>query len=191
MTISEAVKTCFGKYVTFAGRAARPEFWKFVIFLIAASIVLSIIDGMIFGPSMTETGVQTTNADGNVSTMHSQTRSYGKGPLASLFSLATFLPFLAVSWRRLHDTGRPGWYMFAPLLVSVAVMLFFFTGIFGVGMMENAGVSQDTLRGPATAVALTGMIVGIIAQLVFTILLIWWMSRPGEPNENTYGPEPQ
>lgn len=191
MTISEAVRNCFGKYVTFSGRAGRPEFWKFVLFLIVTSLVLSIIDGLLFGPSMTETAVQTTNTDGNVTTMHSQSRSYGNGPLASLFSLATFLPFLAVSWRRLHDTGRPGWYMFAPLLVSIAVMLFFFTGIFGVSMMENAGVAQDTLRGPATAVALTGMVVGIIGQLVFTILLIWWMSRPSETQGNAYGPEPQ
>jgi len=191
MTISEAVKTCFGKYVTFSGRARRPEFWKFVLFLFLASIVVSIIDSLIFGPSITETSVAKINADGNMIAAQHNTRSFGDGPLSSLFLLATLLPFLAVSWRRLHDTGRPGWYMFAPLLVSVGLMRFFFTGIFGVSMMENAGVSQDALRGPATTVAFTGMIVGIVAQLVFTILLIWWMTRPSEQNENAYGPIPQ
>lgn len=191
MTISEAVKTCFGKYVTFSGRARRPEFWKFVLFLFLASIVLAIIDGLIFGPSMTETAVQKLNADGNTATAHYKSRSYGNGPLGSLFSLATFLPFLAVSWRRLHDTGRPGWYVLLPVLVSIGLMLFFFTGIFGVSMMENAGVSQDALRGPATTIAFTGMIAGIIAQFVFTVLLIWWMTRPSEQSENAYGPAPQ
>lgn len=39
MTLSEAVQTCFRKYFTFSGRAARPEYWLFAGFLFVAQIL--------------------------------------------------------------------------------------------------------------------------------------------------------
>lgn len=42
MGFVEAVKTCFQKYVTFEGRAARPEYWWFILFCIVGGIVTSI-----------------------------------------------------------------------------------------------------------------------------------------------------
>jgi len=191
MTFVDAVKTCFGKYVSFSDRARRPEFWKFVLFLFLASTLLAVVDGLVFGPSIKEGMKQTMSADGNVTAINYRSVEYGNGPLVSIFRLATFLPALAVVWRRLHDTGRPGWYALIPLLVSFAMVLFMFTGIFGVGMMENAGVSQDALRGPAAFIGVTGIIVGVITQAVLSILLIWWLTRPSEAGTNAYGPEPQ
>jgi uncharacterized membrane protein YhaH (DUF805 family) len=43
MTFMESVKTCFSKYAVFEGRAGRPEFWWFMLFLLAVNIVLSWI----------------------------------------------------------------------------------------------------------------------------------------------------
>jgi len=36
MKFNAAVRTCFSKYVTFSGRAARPEYWFFFLFGILA-----------------------------------------------------------------------------------------------------------------------------------------------------------
>jgi uncharacterized membrane protein YhaH (DUF805 family) len=47
--IQKAVKTCFKKYVDFSGRAARPEFWWFVLFQIVVSVVLGIISQSLQG----------------------------------------------------------------------------------------------------------------------------------------------
>jgi uncharacterized membrane protein YhaH (DUF805 family) len=47
--IQKAVKTCFKKYVEFSGRAARPEFWWFVLFLIVVSVVLGMVSRQLEG----------------------------------------------------------------------------------------------------------------------------------------------
>ena len=47
------------------------------------------------------------------------------GVLSGLFYLATFLPGLAVSARRLHDTDRSGWWLliaFIPLIGSLVLL---------------------------------------------------------------------
>lgn len=77
-------------YADFKGRARREEFWMFVLFSIIASAVLSVIGNPI----------------------HCDWISY-------LYSLAVLVPGLAVSVRRLHDTGRSGWWIiisFVPLV---------------------------------------------------------------------------
>lgn len=43
MNFTDAIKTCFSKYADFSGRASRPEYWWFVLFIVVASIVLSMI----------------------------------------------------------------------------------------------------------------------------------------------------
>ena len=50
------------------------------------------------------------------------------GLLSGVFSLATLIPTLAVSVRRLHDTGRSGWWLLLSLipLIGAIVLLVFF-----------------------------------------------------------------
>ena len=98
-----AVRTCFNKYATFQGRAARPEFWFFVLFNVLVGTALSVVDGVLFG------------------------LANGVSPLSSLYSLAAFLPGLAVGARRLHDIDRSGWWqliMFVPLVGLVVIVVF-------------------------------------------------------------------
>jgi uncharacterized membrane protein YhaH (DUF805 family) len=105
MDIQTAVSTCFSKYATFSGRARRAEYWWFTLFLFIANAILGLLDGMSFG------------------------WGHGMGqPLSALFSLATFLPSLAVSVRRLHDTGRSGWWLLLVLipLIGWLVLLWWF-----------------------------------------------------------------
>jgi len=39
MNFADAIRTCFTKYVDFNGRAKRPEFWWWVLFVFLASLV--------------------------------------------------------------------------------------------------------------------------------------------------------
>lgn len=43
MNFTDAVKTCFSKYADFTGRASRPEYWWFFLFIVVGSILLSFI----------------------------------------------------------------------------------------------------------------------------------------------------
>lgn len=101
MDMSTAVKTVFSKYVTFSGRASRPEFWWWVLFTIIVSIIAYAIDGFLgFHAKMTSTG-----------------------PLSGILSLALLLPGIAVTVRRLHDTGRSGWWYFIVLIPLIGALI--------------------------------------------------------------------
>lgn len=51
----------------------------------------------------------------------------GRGVLSTLYGLAIFLPSLSVGVRRLHDTGRTGWWMLIGLIpfIGAVVLLIF------------------------------------------------------------------
>lgn len=109
----ESIKTCFSKYATFSGRATRSEFWWFYLFLVIVSFVLSIVDNALGW----QIGTSTLTVNDTLYDVP------GVGVLSSLFSLATFLPLLAVGARRLHDAGHSGlWLIWGALLTPLCLV---------------------------------------------------------------------
>ena len=43
MDFFESIKTCLRKYATFGGRAGRPEYWWFMLFVFLASAAASVV----------------------------------------------------------------------------------------------------------------------------------------------------
>jgi uncharacterized membrane protein YhaH (DUF805 family) len=93
MGFKEAITHGFQNYVGFSGRAARSEYWYWVLFIVLLSIVALLIDLTLFGFNTT-----------------------GVNPISVIVSLATLLPNLAVSVRRLHDIDRSGWWVLLVLI---------------------------------------------------------------------------
>ena len=90
--------------------------------------------------------------------------------LSGLFQLFALIPGLAVGWRRMHDTGRPGWWMLMPF-AWLAVMA---PLVMAVG--RDWAWKFD-----------------ILARLGFAALglvVIVWLVLPTQPGPNRYGPEP-
>ncbi|WP_424944721.1 DUF805 domain-containing protein [Aliiroseovarius crassostreae] len=114
MNFQTAVKTCFSKYVTFQGRAARSEFWWFALFVWGGQLILSVVDSTVFG-------TVTTSENG----FSAQTNM---PVLSGLFSLVVFLPSISVVVRRLHDKDRTGWWYWIALvpLLGALLLLFWF-----------------------------------------------------------------
>lgn len=83
----------------------------FVLVNVLISIVLGVIDGIMSGVANGVSGSSNINL-----TM-----------LGSLYSLFVLLPSLAVGVRRLHDTGRSGWWMLLAIvpLVNILLLVFF------------------------------------------------------------------
>lgn len=99
MTLSEAISTCMGKYADFSGRASRSEYWWFFLFALLLSWASSLVGF-------------TVNTD------------WGSDVLNMITNLALLLPSLAVSARRLHDTGRSGWwYLLVLTIIGIIVLL--------------------------------------------------------------------
>jgi len=93
------------KYAVFRGRARRKEYWYFVFISALVSLVLFLID----------------ESSGNIDA------ETGLGLLGGIYMLAILLPGLSVSVRRLHDTGRSGWWFlvnFVPVIGPLVMLLF-------------------------------------------------------------------
>lgn len=122
------------QYADFQGRARRKEYWWFVLVNVLISMGLSLVD------YMAGLGDPTT----------------GYGLLTGLYSLAILVPGFAVSVRRLHDTGRRGWWLLLSLVpvIGPLVLLFFFLqdsepgqNGYGPHPKEQAGPAEATATG--------------------------------------------
>jgi len=88
------------KYAVFDGRAQRQEYWMFFLINIIVSIVITAIDFQFIGSN---------------------------GSIGAVYSLALLLPGIGVAIRRLHDTGRSGWWLlilFVPLIGVIVFLVF-------------------------------------------------------------------
>lgn len=102
------------KYAVFSGRARRQEYWMFLLFDIAALIIVSIVDAIA-----------------------------GTSPLLyALYALATFLPSLGVSIRRLHDQGKSGWWILVGFIPLVG-------WIWAIVLMATEGEPNPNQYGPS------------------------------------------
>ena len=100
MGFFEAVRSVFGKYATFSGRARRAEHWWFYLFNVLVVNIAPVL-GWVFSSGAYEP-------------------DYRLGDLFSLvIGLGLLLPGIAVWCRRQHDVGRSGWWW---LLVFVPVI---------------------------------------------------------------------
>ena len=127
MSFMDAVKSCFGKYATFSGRASRSEFWFFTLFIFIVMIALYavIFSSMDFGGMM-------MGAQNGTLTPEQMSGSFPVIPfvLLGVFVLVTILPNLSVMVRRLHDTNRSGWWYWIaliPLVGPIVLIVFFAT----------------------------------------------------------------
>lgn len=136
------------RYAAFRGRAPRAEYWWFCLLLAAGRLICGQID------RLADTGVGFSIA----------------------FSLAMALPSFAVTVRRLHDTGRSGWWLMSFVLAWVAVSLIGFL----LGTMDNPSESIAFTAGMAILLIMLGTVASLLALMVL----------PGTRHANRFGPDP-
>ena len=91
---------CLKQYADFSGRARRQEYWMFVLFNMIFAIVAIIIDNVV----------------------GTESPELGYGVFNGLYTLAVFIPGVAVAVRRLHDVGKSGWMFFIGLIPLVGTI---------------------------------------------------------------------
>jgi uncharacterized membrane protein YhaH (DUF805 family) len=108
MGFGQAVSSVFSQYATFSGRARRSEYWYWVLFAFLLGLVASILDAVLGLHFYKNNGVQV-------------------GWASAIVGLLLVLPSIAVTFRRLHDTGRSGWWWLLSAICGCgAIILFFF-----------------------------------------------------------------
>ncbi|MDD9717699.1 DUF805 domain-containing protein [Dinoroseobacter sp. PD6] len=110
--LSLAMRSALSNYATFSGRAARPAYWWWVLSVFLLLFVLGLLDAFVMAPLL-GAGIADENAG---------------QPLSFLASLALLLPNISIGVRRLHDTGRTGWWMLLALfpVLGVLVLIYFY-----------------------------------------------------------------
>jgi uncharacterized membrane protein YhaH (DUF805 family) len=87
----------FRKYADFSGRATRSEYWWFYLVTIAVSILISILESILNIPF---------------------------GLISVIYGLVSVIPTLALLVRRLHDTGKSGWFLLILVIPFLGIILF-------------------------------------------------------------------
>jgi uncharacterized membrane protein YhaH (DUF805 family) len=100
------------KYAVFDGRARRKEYWMFLLFHMIVVIGLVIVESLVLFP----------------------------GILSGIYMLGVLCPALGVSIRRLHDTGKSGWWIFINLVPFIG-------GLWYLYLMVIDGTTGDNQYG--------------------------------------------
>ena len=99
--MSFAIDKALKNYLNFSGRSNRSEFWYFFLFILLGNSFTHLIDTYIIGYHPEEMGIVT-----------------------GIFFLATAIPQLSITFRRLHDIGKSGWWFLLSFTVIGLIPLF-------------------------------------------------------------------
>jgi uncharacterized membrane protein YhaH (DUF805 family) len=108
----------FRRYAELDGRSSRSEFWWFAGMNTLFGIVAMMIDRGLFPEAKA-----------------------GRGPVALLYALIVASPSLAVSVRRLHDSGQSGWWMLMSVVPLIGQLVLF-------GMFVHESDAGENEYGP-------------------------------------------
>jgi uncharacterized membrane protein YhaH (DUF805 family) len=157
------------RYADFSGRSRRMEFWMWQLFQIIVYVGFTVLMMVVGGGMMmaaADPGALAA-AGGGVLIL---------GMLYLIYILAVFIPSIAVSVRRLHDTNRSGWWILAPLAPYILV-------IAGGGM----ALSSPDSPGGGGAV----MLIGLAGVVILALVLLVFYLLEGTKGPNRYGPDPK
>ncbi|MBQ3382217.1 MAG: DUF805 domain-containing protein [Bacteroidales bacterium] len=170
MSFGQAVRTCvIEKYATFSGRARRSEFWWFFL----AQALLSYIMSTAVTMSSFKSLANIARSGGELfGIAWDSMASVLKNPvwwLSIVVWLALLLPNIAAICRRLHDTGKSGWWQ---LLFYGSILLSYVMAFIRLRVL------------------LLHTILSIVT-LAAVIVMIVWLCKDSDPDPNKWGPSPK
>ena len=88
-------------YAQFNGRSRRSEYWYFTLFNLIVVAVLALVDVL-------------------------TVKIVGFGLFRLVYTVAVFVPSIAVAIRRMHDTDRSGWWILLAFVPVIGLLAIFF-----------------------------------------------------------------
>ena len=171
MGFIEACSTACKKIVTFKGRARRSEFWWAVLGIIIFNLIMTPVN------YMGKTGVIISN----------------------LLSLVITILSLSLTFRRLHDTGRSGWFVGIPFIISMIGLVVVFYGILsmGINILELIDtpdmLSQEiieNMNNSSSMNIMAGTFLFFISGLLCIVVFVF-CCLDSKPGTNKYGESPK
>ena len=113
----------FRRYASFSGRSRRKEYWLYTPFYVLAT---SIFVALMFA------GIPWSEVSDGAASSQLKSEETTLGPLmwlglawAGIFTLATIIPNIAVTVRRLHDQNLSGWLYLLSLIPYIGALAIF------------------------------------------------------------------
>lgn len=170
---------CFKQYADFRRRARRREYWWFtlinfiVMFVLMMCFMTPVMTSMLSDPEFMEAAA---SADFDAQAYAADIESHIYNQLTHstafyiyiVYMLIVLIPSLSVTVRRLHDTGRSGWWCLLPI---------------GASVLQNA----LKVAGLSAAVSLLASLAALAVSIVFIV----WMFMDSQLGENKWGPNPK
>ena len=156
-------------YTTTDGRICRKTWWLGVIGMVIISIVLSMVLAVPFQ----------FISGGNMS-------GFTQGIMELILLGIFFVPYRALTLKRLHDRNRPEnlfWIFYAPSLASAAVKILGIGGSMATTQIFGQSVEAYTPNMIGQLVNLASMGIGIWALIELGIM-------KGDTGANEHGPDP-
>lgn len=110
MNFTAAIRSFWSRFADFKGRSRRSEYWYVQLFLVVTNLAVA--------------GIDLALMDGDLDRFIA---NGGGGIVGLIWIFATIVPALAVLIRRLHDTGRTGWWAlvgFVPFVGAIVLLAF-------------------------------------------------------------------
>lgn len=169
ITFVDAVKSAFVNFRKFKGTASRREYWFYILATVLIGIVLSTVESMIWPPIETDDLIEAINQP---------------TPLTSIAGLLLLIPTLAVTSRRIQDSGWSGKWLFLYLLPIVPLLM----GIIGVvGYLQSTSAPEIEVLATSVAYFVPTLLIAFGVQ-VFLLILCLLPSKSREQG-NKYAPE--
>lgn len=185
-----SIKYNLANLTNFNGRDARQTFWYYVLFLVVLQFAVGIVMAIplyidMFGQAF-EAAQRGVGQEEMQAAMFSNMAGQMKNQMlvSSVVSIIVVLLLLASFVRRLHDSGKPGWWAAVPAATYTFAAIYNFVAIDKmIAMMEKGMVSGD----PSANLAISGWSsvswLGILVVIVFGVM-------KSDDGPNKYGDAP-
>ncbi len=178
----ESVRTCFRKYFDFKGRARRSEYWWYCLFSVVACLIWALFGTLLLALPV---GMAVQHVSGN--------ETAGLTTMIIILCIPLLflvLPSISVQVRRLHDTGRSGWWMVASIILEIVAAALPFT-LFGSDAIDFDFMEEFSRSFELSTAAGVADVVLTIATNAMSIILIVFSIFDSHKTENKYGPSPK
>ena len=119
------------QFSDFKGRARRKEYWMYSLFQVLIGFSLYLISFIFFT---------------NVLDYDNEKGLYSSLLLFALFLMLHFIPNIAIAVRRLHDTGKSGWWYLLSLIPYIGPFILFILLVLDSSEEENQwGVNPKSI----------------------------------------------
>ncbi len=149
LEFGESLSICWMKYADFKGRARRSEYWWWCLLCFIICTVTRFIDQIL--------------SLGHIVTM--------------IAWLILVIPSMAVGTRRLHDTGRSGWWIVAEFVMAVIMWIMVF--------------SVESLVYYSSAIWIILYYIVVLLTFFVCFVILYFSVLDSHKGENQYGPSPK